>query len=422
MARDSQLMAGMPVDTIQEQQALQQSLFESANQLVEDTQQFTHAWQIRWSDTPFEQQISALSTELLRDLERLCQEFGRASGPLPAQISQFLGGLLGTKDMPGPLTRLQEMTGNDPEALSLEAQRLLSEVDALFIQLNGLRAQWQEYLSLLTGPDPSVTRHPTQPFLSDTSSQREQRPSVEFVELPPLPMKQPRRPLFHSVPAAPPVESEEGWQPRPAHGLVTDNLKPPSPSGADLSVRQGISGTLRVMLTLGVVLMLIVFLAYEAVSHLPLSDNQSSHAPVPTQIVATATTAPEPTNTPLPQPTATTAPQPTATTPAASPTASPAPGSTQLSVNPPVLLVPCPGSGAATLQLVDTSSQSLDWHAAPSGAGILLDGTASESGHLAPSDVALVSVTSQTQNGRGMITITYTGGSSPIIVTYMVSC
>lgn len=420
MARDSQHMAGVPVDTTQERLALQKALLDSADQLDEDAQQCTRAWQRRWSDTAFAQQISALSTELLDYLEGLRQEFGRAGGPLPPQVSQFLGALLGTQDQPGPLTRLQGLTGNDPETLSLEAQRLLSEVDALCIQLNGLRAQWQEYLSLLTAPEPSITRHPTQPFLSETSSRSEQRPPVEFVELPPLPMKQPRRPLFDSVPASS-VESAEDWRLRSTPVLVTGNLKPPPPPSAGVSVRQGMGGTLRVVLTLGVVLMLVVFLAYEGVSHLPSSDAQSAHSTALPQVAQTATTAPEPTYTPLPQPTATTAPPPTAT-PAANPTTPPASGSTQLSVNPPVLLVPCPGSGAATLQLVDTGSQALDWKATPSGAGVLLDGAASESGHLAPGGVALVSVTAQTQSAQGTITVTSTGDSTPAVVSYMVSC
>lgn len=42
-------------------------------------------------------------------------------------------------------------------------------------------------------------------------------------------------------------------------------------------------------------------------------------------------------------------------------------------------------------------------------------------GPLAPSDAALVNVTSQTQNAQATITSTSTGGSSPITVTYMVS-
>ena len=421
MVRDSQIMAGMPVDTTQERLALQEALLDSADQLNEDAQQCTHAWRRRWSDTAFERQISALSTELLGYLEGLRQEFGRAGGPVPPQVSQFLGALLGTQDQPGPLTRLQGLTGNDPETLSLEAQRLVSEVDALCIQLNGLRAQWQEYLSLLTAPEPSITRHPTQPFLSETPLQREQRPSVDFAELPPLPMKQPSRPLFHAVPAASSVESAEDWLLRSTPALVTGNLKPPPPPSAGVSVRQGMGGTLRVILTLGVALMLVVFLAYEGVSHLPPSDAQSARSTALPQVAQTATTAPEPTYTPLPQPTATTAPPPTAP-PAASPTTPPAAGSTQLSVNPPVLLVPCPGSGAATLQLVDTGSQALDWRARPSGAGILLDGAASESGHLAPGGVALVSVTAQTQSAQGTITITSTGDSAPAVVSYMVSC
>jgi hypothetical protein len=420
MARDSHLMAGMPVDTTQERQALQQALFESASQLVENAHQFTRAWHRRWLDTTFEQQINALSTDLVGYLEGLREEFGRPVGPSPPQVSPLLGALLGTQDMPGPLTRLQMLMGNDPEALSLEAQRLLSEVDALFIQLNGLRAEWQEYLSLLSAPEPPTTRHPTQPFLTQDPLEGEPLPAEEVIELPPLPLKQSRRSLSSAVPAMPSLlEGDAHLRPTPA--LVTDNLKPPPPTSVGESVRQGMGGTLRVMLTLGVVLMLIVFLAYEAVSHLPLSDNQASRPPVaPTQMLATATTAPEATNTPLP--TATTAPQPTATSPLASPTTFPASGSTQLSANPQVLLVPCPGNGAATLQLVDTGSQPLDWNAAPSTAGILLDGAANESGHLNPGEVALVSVTSQVQNAQGAITITAAGGFSPVTVPYTVSC
>ncbi len=422
MARDSQLMAGMPVDTAQERQAVQQALFESASQLVEDAHQLTRAWQRRWLDTTFEQQMNALGIELLGYLEGLREEFGRAGGPLPSQGSPLLGALLGTQDVPGPLARLQMLIGNDPETLSLEAQRLLSEVDALFIQLNGLRAAWQEYLSLLSAPEPLTTRHPTQPFLSQDPPEDEPLSAEVIIELPPLPLKSPRRSLPLAVPAAPSLfEKREALPPRPAPALVTDNLKPPPPTSAGESVRQGMTGTLRVMVTLGVVLMLIVFLAYEAVSHLPFSDNQASHPPVaPTQMVATVTTAPEPANTPLP--TATTAPQPTATSPLANPTAPPASGSTQLSANPQVLLVPCPGDGAATLQLVDTGSQPLDWNAAPSGAGILLDGGVSESGHLNPGDVALVSVTSQVQSAQGTITVSYTGGAGSITVPYTVSC
>jgi hypothetical protein len=415
-------MAGMPVDTTQERQVLQEALFESASQLVEDAHQCASSWQRRWSGTTFEQSITALGIELSGYLEGLREEFGRAGGPLLPQVSPLLGALLGTQDMPGPLARLQELAGNDPEALSLEAQRLLSEVDALFIQLNGLRAEWQEYLSLLSAPEPPTTRHPTQPFLSQDAPESEPFPVEEVIELPPLPLKQPRRSLPLAVPVTPSLfEEEAAWQPRPAPALVTDNLKPPPPASVGDSVRQGMTGTLRVMVTLGVVLMLIVFLAYEAVTHLPFSNNQASHPPaVPTQMVATVETAPKATNTPLP--TATTAPQPTATSPLASPTAPQATGSTQLSANPQVLLVPCPGNGAATLQLVNTGSQPLNWNAAPSGAGILLDGVTSESGHLNPGDVTLVSVTSQVQSAQGTITINYTGGAGTVTVPYTVSC
>ena len=421
MARDSQLMAGMPVDTTQERQALQQALFESAHQLVEDAHHLTRVWRLRWLDTTFEQEINAFSAELSGYLEGLRREFARAGGPLPPQVSPFLGALLGTQDVPGPLAQLQMLIGNDPETLSLEAQRLLSEVDALFIQLNGLRAQWQEYLSLLSAPEPPTIRHPTQPFLPQDLPEEELLPTEEVIALPPLPLKPPHRSSPLAALAAPSLfEEKEDRQSRPVLALVTDNLKPPLTPSAGDSVRQEMRSTLRVMLTLGGVLLLIVFLAYEAVSHLPLSENHASHpSAAPTQMVATVTLAPGPTNTLLP--TATTAPQPTATT-LASPTTPPTTGSTQLSANPQVLLVPCPGNGAATLQLVDSSSQPLDWTATPSGAGILLDGTTSESGHLNPDDVALVSVTSQVQSAQGTITISYTGGVGSITVPYTVSC
>ena len=416
-------MAGAPVDTTQERLTVQQSLLDNASQLVEDAQELTRAWQARWARTPAEQPISALSAELLEYLEGLLQEFGRTGGPLPPQVSRVLGALLGTQDMPGPLTRFQGLYGSNPEKLSLEAQRLLSEVDALSIQLNGLRAGWQEYLSLLVAPEPPTTRHPTQPFLPEAPLEREQLPPAIVIELPPLPMKTSRRPVFQTAPAAPPpLEDEEDWQAPPAPTLVTDNLKPPPPTSAGASARQGMGSTLRVMVTLGVALMLIVFLAYEAVSHLPPSNAQSTRLIAATQIAPAATPAQRPTSTATPQPTATTAPQPTATTAPATPTAPPVPGSAQLSVNPPVLLVPCPGNGAATLQLVNTGSQPLDWNATPSGSEILLDGSASGSGHLIPSDVALISVTSLAQSAQGTITISFTGGSSPISVTYTVSC
>ena len=402
MAYDPKVMADPSVDVIQERRALHLALSESATRLVSDAQRFFLAWQTRWNDPPIKQELSALSAELLEQLEGLRQEFRRPEGPAQPAVSQLLGGLLGTLDQPGPLTRLQTLAGDDQTALSLHGQQQLSEVDALLIQLHSLRGQWQDYLTVVRQPEPQFSRTPTQPLL------------------PP-----PRRRPAEAAPAPSLPQDEEEWQPPPGT-IITDHLVPPQQQNARADARQGASSTLKVTLTLGAVLLLLVFLAYEAVAHLPTTANQmSSRAGTTTTSPSapTATLAPEPTYTPLPSPSPTPVGQPTATaTQGTSVTETPAPGSSVLTVNPPVLLVPCPGNGAATLQLVNTGAQPLNWQATPSDSSVLLDGAASEQGHLNPTDVALVSVTAQTQIAQGTIAITYTGGASPVSVSYMISC
>lgn len=427
MAHDPQVMAGLPVDVTQERQALQLALSEGVNRLVSDALRFSRAWQTRWNDPLIVQELSKLSTELLEKLERLRQQFRRPEGPSQPVVSVLLGELLGTSDQPSPLTLLQQLTGDDPAALSLEGQRLLGEVDALFIQAHGLRGQWQDYLSVMMLPELKVSHPPTQPLLPpQANADQSALPPEDDEEAPPP--RQARRPPAgtRGMPVPPPPLDEEEGLPQPPGGFVTDHLLPPLPPRSGASARQGAGSTLKVVLTLGVVLIVVVFLAYEAAAHLPSGASRTSSPPGPAATsppAATATLAPEPTYTPLPSPTATAIGQPTATaTPGTGVTQTPAPGSAALTVNPSVLLVPCPGNGAATLQLVNSGSQPLDWQAAPSDSGVLLDGAPSERGHLNPSDVTLVSVTAQTQNAQGTITITYTGGASPISVSYSVSC
>jgi hypothetical protein len=420
MAHDPQVMADLPVDVTQERQALQLALSEGVTRLVGDALRFSRAWQTRWNDPLIVQELNRLSTELLENLAKLRQQFRRPEGPSQPAVSLLLGELLGTSDQPSPLMRLQQLTGDDPTALSLEGQRLLGEVDALFIQAHGLRGQWQEYLSVIRQPDLKVSHPPTQPLLPpQTNANQSALPPADDEEAPPArPAPRPSAAAAASTP--PPPFDEEEW-PQPPGVFITDHLMPPQPSrGA--GARQGVKSTLKVVLTLGVVLIIVVLLAYEAAAHLPSGASRTSSPPGPAATslpAATATLAPEPTYTPLPSPTT----QPTApATPTTGVTPTPAPGSAGLAVNPSVLLVPCPGNGAATLQLVNTGSQSLDWQAAPSGSGVLLDGAPSESGHLNPSDVALVSVTAQAQNAQGTLTITSTGGASPVSVSYSVNC
>jgi hypothetical protein len=95
---------------------------------------------------------------------------------------------------------------------------------------------------------------------------------------------------------------------------------------------------------------------------------------------------------------------------------------TNLAINPAVLLVPCPGAGAGTLQLVNTGAAPLDWRASVSSlaggsAGVALDVA---QGHLEVSAVALITVTALVVGAQGVIHISYSGATAA--VAYSVSC
>jgi hypothetical protein len=165
-------------------------------------------------------------------------------------------------------------------------------------------------------------------------------------------------------------------------------------------------------------LVVVAFLAYGVISRLPKSEHRGAPVPVTT-------------STSFPTPKATTTSQPISTstaTPAATITAQPSPpaGAGQLSVNPLVLVLPCPGSGAASLQLANTGATLLDWQATVAGAaggdaGILLDGAASENGQLKPGEVTQISVTALAATAQGTITLT-AAGANPVTVSYSVTC
>jgi hypothetical protein len=165
------------------------------------------------------------------------------------------------------------------------------------------------------------------------------------------------------------------------------------------------SDLLRALLPNLLVVVVILVLLGGIFSHLPKSQGQG--APVPTSAAA----------------------QPTLTRPsaAATPTATRAPGRPRLSVNPSTLLLPCPATGAATLQLANTGSVAVDWQVtiistSGSAPGILLDGENTEGGHLNPGEVTQISVTAQMSGAQGSLSISYTGETAPILVPYSLSC
>ncbi len=412
MADESQQTpAAMSAPSTQEQRAVQQALLESATLFANDVTRCARDWQTRWSDPALTQQLDEISATLQAPLNGLVAQFSRPEGPSQTRVAGYLAVLLDTS---GPLARLQKLTGANPAAMSLEDQRLLSEVDTLSIQLNGVRAQWQEYLSLATGQAGDVTQHPTAPLLAPLP------PNPALAAAPAAPAPGPFPPLAASA-------GHAGVPPDPALDPLEPDRAPPG-AGPGESLRRGLSGTVKVALLLLLAVLVILFLAYQLAIRLPQTTHVGTSTPASPGVTLTA---PTPTITPQPTTPATSAPSPTATATAQpSPTATPPPGgggTTQLSVNPPFLQVPCPATGAATLQLVDSGAQPLDWQATPTGAsggspGILLDGQFSERGHLSPSEVAQISVTAQVQGAQGIISITYSGGSSPVTVSYSVNC
>lgn len=414
MSDESRVMAALPSPLSEEKIALQQSLLESARLFARDVLRFSHDWQIRWNDPAMTLELAEIGESLLVPLAGLEQEFSRPEGPSEPQAAGFLGMLLGTPGAPGPLTRLKTLTGDDPAEMSLADQRLLSETDTLYIQLNGFRAQWQDYLSLVTALERAGVHERARPLL------------------PPLP---PNRKTFRAAGAAtfarrPAAGRQEaGMREFPSLGGAPQapvQTAPPARQGGGL--RRGLGGLLKGLLPF-LALVVIVFLAYQVASRLPRAEGQAT--PIP---AATAPAHPAPTATATLPPTATSVTTPTATAAAQpSPTAAPRPtpttpaGGAQLSVNPPVLALPCPGTGGATLQLVNSGAIPFDWQATPASAvggdaGILLDGASSERGHLSPGAVTQISVTAQTATAQGTITITYTGGANPVTVSYSVTC
>lgn len=354
-------------------QQLQRELLESARQLSVEAAQFAREWQGHWPDPALAAALDACVEAMRVLLDRLVAGLGRPEGPAETEVAGLIGALLGTTTKPGPLRVLQALTHYDEAPASLEAQKLLSEVDVLRIQLNALRTQWQDYLSLLTqvhrasGPQSVLPPQTTDAFVV--------------------------RPL------------RRRW-------------------GLSAPARRGLRETFTTFATLAGVLLVIVAIAYLAVTHQPPAAQSLATTPAPAITAPSAASAPTDTDTPQfaptdtpAAPTSTTAPQQTATSPAAS-------GQAQLTVNPTVLLVPCPGGGAGTLQLVNTGMQSLNWTArvgsrSGGGPGVTLDVA---QGQLEPQGSAFINVSALTQGAQGTISISYTGATSPTTVTYSVSC
>jgi hypothetical protein len=372
MSDEAHMRARLPVSAGQELSALQRSV----KLFRRDVLRFADGWQAGWTG-PVARELAEINEVLLVTLAELEDEFSRAAGPVQPQVEGLLAALVGRPDAPGPLLRLQRLAGDDPAATTLEEQRLLSEADTLFIELNTLRAEWQDYLALVL-PSGQANVH-----------QRAE----------PVPPPRPR-----PAPARPDDEDDEDNE-----ALIPGSvLPPPRPPPAQPPARQregarlGIPGILNALLPVVLVLLVIAFLGYELVGHLPKPGEPAAPGS------ATASARPTPRATP----------QPTIATPVGPP---------QLSVTPPSLLLPCPATGAATLQLANTGVVAFDWQAiilstSSADPGILLDGETSESGHLDPGALFQMSVTAQERNAQGTISIRYTGASGPIAVPYSVGC
>jgi hypothetical protein len=373
--------ARLPLQINQERSALQQALLGSVRLFKSDVLRFAHDWQARWTDPPMTQQLDEISETLLTALAGVEQELSRPEGPAPTQVAAWLGTLLGEPGIPGPLARLQRLAGDTAATMPLENQRLLSEADTLFIQLNGFRAQWQDYLALLPASRRASSSDPTEPILPPLPPNQKAR--LATAPLPPL-----RRPL----PQGPYVGVNESAVPPP----------PVSPPRAGQG--GGLGDMLKALLPILLALVVVVFVAAEVVSRVPKSNGQTTPA--------SATSATQPGSTGAP---------------ASTVTASPQPVSARLSVNPSSLHLPCPASGAALLQVANTGDAGFDWQATAASAaggdpGILLDGTNPDSGHLNPGEVTQIGVTAQAASAQGTITITATGGAAPATVTYSVNC
>ena len=394
--------ARLPTQLSREKSALQEALLESVKLLKRDVLHFAHEWQSRWENPVLTQKLGEYGDTLLLALAGLEDEFSRPAGPAQPQVDGLLATLLGTQDAPGPLARLQRLTGKDPAALSLQEQRLLSEVDQLFIQINGLRAQWQNYLSLAKAA-PS------------------ERPGVHQRSQPELPPLPPNQKTYRPTSVLPPLQRGARRDQEPEDdGLPTPPAATPPPVRPVPRVWQGwtlpgLGGLARALLPILLVLVVMLFLAYELANRLPKTEGHPT-----VSVTAHPTTALPTTQQPTSAPTV-------IITPSPQPIVTPLPVPGQLSVSPSSLLLPCPGTGAATLQLANIGATALDWQVTISSAsggapGILLDGAPSENGQLAPGEVNQISVTAQALNAQGTLNVSYSGASAPIAVAYSVTC
>jgi hypothetical protein len=449
----SQMPPPLPVTS---PKLLQRALLESARQLSAETAQFAYEWQGAWPDPTVADALEECVEAMRVVIDRLVVEFGRAEGPLETEAAGLIGALLGTTTEPGPLRRMQALARCDETSASPEQHKLLGEVEVLRLQFTVLRTEWQDYLSLLTalhrvsGPQPLLRSLQPAAAADGLSALLPALPHPEAVpeEAPlTLPLQEEMVPvdggarllafLLVSLSTATPPGAT-GWGAAgllvsPPGGLVTRqpteafSVAPMRRRRLRMSehVRRGLRETFTICATLGAVLLVIISVAYLAVTHLPDEQNAPAATPAQTITAPLATAPPNPTSPPQPLPTRTPFVPPTST-PTTQPTATmPAtPGLAQLAVNPPVLLVPCPGGGAGTLQLVNTGVQPLNWQASVSSLsggnpGIALDVA---QGHLEADGVAFINVTALARGAQGAITLGYTGAANPAMVTYSVSC
>jgi hypothetical protein len=437
MADTSQMTAPLPAASPQPLQTLQRALLESARQLSAEASRFARQWQGIWPDQAAADDLDACVEALRMLIDRLVAEFGRAEGPGETEAAGLIGALLGTTTEPGPLTLLQALTQCDDTAASLDEQQLLGEVDVLRIQLNALRARWQEYLSLITTLHYASGTTPALPPLAEDAPPLPPMtapPNDEWAlaaaPLPPNPRLAPEsrdaaREDIGSLMLTPAGRLTRHR--RTDAFFATDDFVAPvrPPVERREGLGRGLRGTLITFATLGAVLAVLIGIAYLAVTHLPTEQQAPAATPAQSLNAPPADTpASNPTNTPQPPPTA--PPVPPTNTPAPPPTAPPqgVPGAAALAVNPTILLVPCAGAGAATLQLVNTGAQPLNWRASAQGAaggkaGIALDVA---QGHLEVNGVALINVTALARGAEGTISISYSGATSPTTVAYSVSC
>ncbi len=368
MSDEPHVTARVSASLSQDMRALQAAMLESARFFTEAVRRFAHDWQTRWPDPQITQELAEIGESLLVTLAGLEEEFGQPGVPSRQRVDRLLDVLLGTQTTRGPLQRLLNLAQKHAAPSSLADQRLQSEVDTLFIQLNGLLAQWRDYQALATNLEPAPDQHAAK----TPPRSRIEREASEAEEASLL-----------SLPA------------RHTTGQPTERR------------RGGTGDLLWALLPILLAGVVILVLVSGIVSR--LSQHQEYPAAPVTSGAQSTPTAPPP---------GTAVPAPSATTPARLP---------RLSVTPTTLLLPCPGTGAANLQLSNTGAVALNWQAAIISAsggqpGILLDGENTETGHLNPGAVTEISVTAQLRGAQGSLSISYSGEPAPILVPYSLNC